>query len=141
MGILPAAGALGLLVGGVGGGGALGDAEEQEELAGAFEASGLEKYIWKGKPDPQWPTLRELIESGTRVVVFIESGRKGVDWIRPAFENIRETPYHFSKQEEFSCRANRGGDGKSLFLMNHWIDTTPTPRPMRTQNRIMGNIQ
>ncbi|HXY41258.1 MAG TPA: hypothetical protein VEQ10_16405, partial [Vicinamibacteria bacterium] len=36
---------------------------------------------------------------------------------------------HFETTSQLSCRANRGGDGKSLFLMNHWIDTTPAPRP------------
>jgi hypothetical protein len=73
--------------------------------------------------------LKELIHSGQRVLVFIESGRPGVSWLRPAFESIRETPYSFHSPKEFSCRANRGGDAGSLFLMNNWIETTPTPKP------------
>jgi hypothetical protein len=63
------------------------------------------------------------------VVTFIESGRPGVPWLRPAFQNFKETPYSFHKPDEFSCRANRGGDGGSLFLINNWVETTPTPKP------------
>jgi hypothetical protein len=76
-----------------------------------------------------WPTLRELIQSGQRVVVFIESGRSGVAWLRPAFQSFKETPFSFRKPDEFSCRANRGGEGGSLFLINNWVETTPTPKP------------
>jgi hypothetical protein len=28
-----------------------------------------------------------------------------------------------------SCRPNRGGTDKSLFLLNNWVDTSPSPRP------------
>jgi hypothetical protein len=73
--------------------------------------------------------LRDLILSGRRVIVFIESGRPGIEWLRSAFESIRETPYTFHQPDEFTCAANRGGDTGSLFLLNHWIDTTPAPRP------------
>lgn len=99
------------------------------DLAEAFESSGLASLVYRGNPRPQWPALGELIASGQRVIVFIESGRAGVPWLRPAFENVRETPYSFHKIEEFTCAPNRGGDAGSLFLMNHWIETTPTPRP------------
>jgi hypothetical protein len=70
-----------------------------------------------------------LIESGRRILVFTESGRPGVPWLRPAFETFRETPYSFHKIEEFSCRPNRGGNRGSLFQLNHWIDTAPAPKP------------
>ncbi len=105
------------------------DYVDPKELGAAFEQAGLGDLIYKGDPVPQWPTLRELIDSGQRLVLFIESGKPGVPWLRPAFENFRETPYSFHTVEEFSCRANRGGDGGTLFLMNNWVETTPTPKP------------
>jgi hypothetical protein len=100
-----------------------------QDLAGAFESSGLAQFVYRGAPEPQWPALRQLIAGGARVVVFIESGREGVPWLRPAFRNLRETPYSFKAPEAFSCAPNRGGDAGSLFLLNHWIETTPTPKP------------
>jgi hypothetical protein len=99
-----------------------------EDLARAFEESELVEMVYRG-PAPPWPTLRELIASNQRVIAFIESGHPGVSWLRPAFDNIQETPYSFHTPEEFSSKTNRGGTGGSLFQINHWIETTPTPQP------------
>ena len=70
-----------------------------------------------------------MVASGQRVVAFLESGKAGVDWLHPAFEAIQETPYRFLQPAQFSCAPNRGGTGGSLFQINHWIETAPTPRP------------
>ncbi len=105
------------------------DYVDPKEQALAFERSGLADFVYRGPSGPPWPTLRELIQSDQRVVVFIESGRPGVPWLRPAFQNFKETPYTFRKPAEFSCWANRGGEAGTLFLMNHWVETTPTPKP------------
>jgi hypothetical protein len=49
--------------------------------------------------------------------------------MRPAFATIAETPYKFHAPGDFSCRRNRGGETGALFQINHWIETTPAPRP------------
>ena len=79
-----------------------------EELAPAFEESGLAELVFRGSPRPPWPTLGEMVDSGQRVVTFLESGSPGVDWMYPAFESIQETPFRFHEPSQFSCRANRG---------------------------------
>lgn len=99
------------------------------DLAAEFESSGLARLVYRKAPQAAWPTLRELIAADTRVVVFIESGKPGVTWLRPAFESFKETPYSFHSPSEFTCAPNRGGDGGAFFLVNHWIETTPTPKP------------
>jgi hypothetical protein len=79
---------------------------------------------------PPFPTLREMIDSDQRVVVFGENVAAGaVSWFHPAFETIQETPYRFLTPAEFSCRSNRGAPAAPLFQINHWIETTPTPKP------------
>ena len=100
-----------------------------EDLASEFDKAGFANLIYTANPSPEWPTLRQLIESGRRALVFIESGKPGVPWLRSAFETFEETPYTFHEVEDFSCRANRGGDAGTLLQINHWIDTTPTPKP------------
>ena len=105
------------------------DYVEPQDLAAAFERSGLAGMVYRGPAYPRWPTLRALIAAGQRVIVFIESGRMGVPWLRPAFHDFQETPYTFHHPEEFSCRPNRGGTDGSLLLLNHWIDTAPAPKP------------
>ncbi len=100
-----------------------------EEIAGAFAESRLGGLVFRGAPRPPWPTLEELAASHQQVVTFIESGRAGVDWMYPAFASIQETPYRFRRASDLSCRPNRGDEAGSLFQINHWIETPPTPRP------------
>lgn len=100
-----------------------------QDLAAEFEAAELSGMVYRGDARNGWPKLGELIAADARVVVFIESGRPGVPWLRAAFEHIRETPYSFHSPAEFTCAPNRGGDRGSLFLVNHWIETTPAPKP------------
>jgi hypothetical protein len=106
------------------------DYASPQDLAAAFAESGLDGLVYRGPAGPPWPTLREMIDSRQRVFVSLESGRKGVPWLRPAYEGlIQETHYHFTQPSEMSCAPNRGGTSGSLFLMNNWIDTTPSPKP------------
>lgn len=104
------------------------DYVQPAEMDSAFHASGLFNFVYTGSVT-RWPTLRELIDSGQRLIVFLESGHPGVAYLRPAFVTIAETPYTFHKPEDFNCRPNRGGKTGSLFQINHWIETTPAPRP------------
>ena len=99
------------------------------DIAAAFQEAGLERFVYRGAVTQPFPTLREMIDSDQRLVVFGENDTAGVPWFHPAFETIQETPYTFHSPDEFSCRANRGGTSGPLFQINHWIETTPTPKP------------
>jgi hypothetical protein len=105
-----------------------------QDLAKAFDDAGLTPYVYKGdlpKGREGWPTLGELIDSGQRVVVMVEKHAydPAVPWIHNAYDYTQETPYHFTDPSQFSCAENRGPDDAPLFLLNHWIDTSPAPRP------------
>jgi len=99
------------------------------DVEAAFRESGLERFVYRGGVTPPFPTLREMIDSDQRLVVFGENDTSGVPWYHPAFETIQETPYTFHTLQDFSCRPNRGGSTAPLFQINHWIETTPTPKP------------
>lgn len=99
------------------------------DIAAAFQGSGLERFVYRGPVLPPWPTLRQMIDSDQRVLVLGENDARGVTWYHPAFEVVQETPYKFLAPADFSCRANRGGATSPLFQINHWIETTPTPKP------------
>jgi hypothetical protein len=103
-----------------------------QEIAQAFQASGLESLVYTGPITP-WPTLGAMVEANQRVLVFTESGKPGVAWLHPAFASFQETPYTFHSPAEFSCRPNRGGTSGTLFQVNHWIETTPAPRPSNAE--------
>src|SRR5437899_474943 len=99
------------------------------DLAHAFEEAGLLPLIYTGSVAPPLPTLRELIDWGQRLMVFTESGKPGVPWLKPAFESMQETPYSFHTPADFSCKPNRGGATAPFFEINHWLETTPAPKP------------
>src|SRR5512139_1407589 len=94
------------------------------EIEAAFRQSELERFVYRGPVTAPFPTLREMIDSDQRLVVFGENDTSGVPWYHPAFETIQETPYSFHAVQDFSCRPNRGGTTAPLFMVNHWIETT-----------------
>ena len=100
-----------------------------QDIAHCFEQSGLIDFVYRGPAKPPWPTLRQMVETDQRVLVMAENDSKGVPWYHPAFEVLQETPYTFHDPSEFSNRPNRGGTSGSLMLMNHWIESTPSPKP------------
>jgi hypothetical protein len=109
------------------------DATSPEETAAAIEKSGLLPYIFRGENGPPWPTLRQLIDSNQRLVVMAEKQGGEPAWYRRQFLITQETPYRFEDPKELeepsSCRPNRGRSDASFFLLNHWVDTSPAPRP------------
>ena len=83
------------------------------DIDSMFVASGLIDYVYKGPIEYDVGTL---------------------PWYHLAWGGLMaETPYTFHTPEEFSCKANRGTPRGDLFLINHWIETTPTPKPSNAQ--------
>ena len=105
-----------------------------EDIEAAFTESGLIDFVYRGPLEPTWPTLGEMVASGGRVLVLGETDVGTVPWYHLAWAGMMaETPYTFRRVEDFSCRANRGAPRGDLFLVNHWIETTPTPRPSNAE--------
>jgi hypothetical protein len=109
------------------------DAITPKDTETAFKESGLIDFVYTGRWGAPWPTLRKLIELDQRVVVMGENDPQGVSWYHPVYDVTQETPFHFTTpaqlEAEASCEPNRGGTGKPFFLINHWIDSSPYPRP------------
>ncbi len=105
----------------------------------AVGAAGLTPYVFKGLDDAHWPTLRQMIDEGQRVVFLAENHAGGAPWYQLAYKRLtEETPYEFRKVPLLtdpqdlaaSCQPNRGpANGAPLFLINHWISTDPVPLP------------
>ncbi len=94
------------------------------DTAGVFEAAGLRPYVYTPADDGTWPTLGEMIDAGTRLVVLMENRGGGdlVPWLIPGFDVVQDTPYLFESPDDFSCDPNRGPADAPLFLVNHWIN-------------------
>jgi hypothetical protein len=106
------------------------------DIERAFDQAGLLDLVYRGPFGP-FPTLREMIDSGQRLVVMAENDADHIAWYPLAYSHaLQETPFRFSKAEELtepaqqveSCRSNRGPASAPLFLLNNWVDTSPAPR-------------
>ena len=104
-----------------------------QDVAKCFEESGMIDFVYRGPAKPPWPTLREMAESGQRVLVMAENNADSVAWYHPVLGLVQETPYTFHEPSEFSEKPNRGGRNGSLLLMNHWIESTPMPKPSNAE--------
>ena len=107
-------------------------------IVDAFEKSGLAERVYRGPPAGPFPTLREMIDSKQQVVVYAENNGGGAPWYTRGYDAaLQETPFTFKRAPLLTtpsnwprtCVPNRGPDDAPLFLMNHWINTDPTPRP------------
>ena len=109
-----------------------------EDFTEAVEDAGLGDLVYRGPVDGEWPTLREALDQGWRVLFLAESVAGARPWYHPAFDSIVEdTPYTFRSAAALTdpdglaktCEPNRGPERAPLFLVNHWVSTDPTPRP------------
>ncbi len=114
------------------------DYVKPEDFVGAVRDAGLEPFAYDGPVDGRWQTLREMTDSGKRVVFLAENHAGGAPWYHLAYKAItEETPYSFTKVPQLndpsklpkSCEPNRGPEGAPIFLLNHWITTDPVPLP------------
>jgi SAM-dependent methyltransferase len=118
------------------------DAVTPEDFVAAVEDAGLGDLAYRGPVGGDWLTLREMIDTGQRVVFLAENRAGSEPWYRLAYESVtQETPYSFPMREQLtesaklpaSCEPNRGPDGAPLFLLNHWITTDPVPLPSNAE--------
>ena len=103
------------------------------DFAAAFERAGLVPFVYRGPSRGPYPTLRQAIAQNQRLFVMGEHDVGAVPWYHSAFAAMQETPYTYHRPEDFSCKPNRGDPKNPLFLMNHWIESTPAPRPSNAQ--------
>lgn len=93
------------------------------DIARAFRDAGLASEMVKHEPGKPWPTLAQMKQRGTRLVVFLQNQGGAAPGLLDAFREMGETPYEFHTAAELSCAPNRGpAQSLHLFLLNHWID-------------------
>jgi hypothetical protein len=104
----------------------------------AVDDAGLGPYAFTPPAGAKWPTLREMIDDGRRLVMLAENRAGAVPWYQLAYQRLTvETPFAFGSAPaliapaglEAGCRANRGPNRAPLFLVNHWVTTAPVQRP------------
>jgi len=99
----------------------------------AFVGSGISEYAYvpPGSPNvlgiDEWPTLQEMINSGKRLVAFLDYGAdmSSVPYILDEFAYFFETPYDVTDASFPDCSVNRpAGASPSgrMYIVNHFLD-------------------
>lgn len=96
------------------------DEVEAAPIAAAFEASGL---LGRTIVDvPPWPTLAELVDADTRLLVTHEGDRPDAPpWYHAAYDLAWDNNYAARTVEDFDCAVLRGDSSHDVFLLNHFL--------------------
>ncbi|MGV1004743.1 MAG: hypothetical protein ACOYEV_08225 [Candidatus Nanopelagicales bacterium] len=94
-----------------------------QDTAKLFADSGLADLAYTHQVGQPWPTLRELIDSGKRMVVLMENRSGGTEypWLMAGFEQAQDTPFKFATAADFNCDHLRGPADAPILLVNHWL--------------------
>jgi len=94
-----------------------------------------------------WPTLGSMIDSGKRLVTFMDekAAFTSVPYIIDEFTNMWETAFDVT-DTTFNCNVNRtnGDSSTQLFTINHFLDKivlnqfAPDPEDANTTNAVSG---
>jgi hypothetical protein len=91
------------------------------DVARAFASTGLLEDVHAQPVGAPWPTLREMITRGRRLVVLTDRDGGAFPWYLPVWRHAQETPFTARTPEELSCRENRGRPENPLFILNHFL--------------------
>ena len=89
-----------------------------------FEAAGLTPYLDVQPVASPWPTLRQMIATDRRLVVFTDNQGGTYDWYHDVWDYAFETHYSFATPAALSCTPNRGNPANNLFILNHFLTQT-----------------
>lgn len=98
------------------------------DTAAAFETSGAIRYTYAHVLGEPWPTLRTMVDTNQRLVVFTDTGG-GTEtgtfpWYMDQWQYAYQNPYAATTAADFACNTDRGTDGPGqVFIMNHFLST------------------
>ncbi|CAG8489581.1 2640_t:CDS:2 [Ambispora gerdemannii] len=91
----------------------------------AYQTSGIMPYVYSQQDTKSaWPTLQSMINSGKRVVNFIDVGADpSVPWLMAEYNYVFETPFDNSDANNWQCTVDRPKDQpRSMYVLNHFVN-------------------
>jgi hypothetical protein len=113
------------------------DSIAEEDMEADFVTSGMIDMLYAHTQDDPWPTLAEMIEDNTRLVITAESGGPPPDWLHHVWDVGWDTDYNWESTDDMDCELNRGSTDNDLFLINHWVNSvlgTPSKENAASSN-------
>ncbi|MFN8027664.1 MAG: hypothetical protein U0W40_15280 [Acidimicrobiia bacterium] len=113
-----------------------------DRLRAQFDAAGLGSELATFTLGQPLPTLGQMIDAGTRLLVSLENGDGGPQLPNAFTGLVEETPFTFLTANQLrgaaSCRDNRGVPGSPVFQLNHWV-TPPVRSHAEAANRLLAS--
>lgn len=94
---------------------------EEARIAASFEEAGLLPYLHEQPLGAPWPTLRAMIESGRRLVIFTETSEVTLPWYHYAYAYAWDNDYANETPADLDCVPNRGTGEEPIFVLNHFL--------------------
>jgi len=83
-----------------------------------FVKAGLDSMAWPQPDAAAWPTLKTMIDSGERLVVFANTPDRDAAWLLPRQNHIWETGSHWVSVSEMNCAPAIGDASRPLYLVH-----------------------
>ena len=86
--------------------------------------AGLSKFQYYADSIREWPTIQELIDDNTRLLVFndVNDTMNRQARIFTMWDFFTETHFSVNRMCDFKCSTNRGKSDNPLFVLNHFIN-------------------
>ena len=91
-------------------------------LADAITAAGLDGYAIAQSLGEPWPTLNQMIDAGTRVVVFADVTGSPPAWMLPLWSFVAATGTDFTTPQSMTCDVAQGAGAPLYWLSEFLVD-------------------
>jgi hypothetical protein len=109
-------------------------------MESAFVQVGLLPYMHEQVLGSPWPTLQQMIDAGTQLVVLTDSDDASPTqgWYHYVWEFAVETGFSNNAPSDFSCDFNRGDSINDLFILNHFVTDATVGIGIAAQSEIVN---
>ena len=95
---------------------------QPDHLLAVFEQANLYEKVYIHTLNTPWPTLLEMIDQGTNLVVFWEqSGDASHPWVHDFLTHSWTTNFAEENTEDMTCDLLRGDVEQEVYHMNNWL--------------------
>lgn len=91
------------------------------ELSALVEESGIQPYLFEYAGNEEWPSLKDMVETGKRVVIFgMQEHRNSPDWLHYVWDFAVEPYYSIMEAPAFVGEFLKGDPRNNLLIYNDY---------------------
>jgi len=94
------------------------------DIAAAFDAADLSRYLYADPSPAPWPTLGALIDEGTRLVAFLSDADAAPAGFRSLHGAVAATGASFTNRRDLTCDLAKDGEDGAFLLVNQFLVTS-----------------